>query len=160
MSESVCALFKDGKTIVDPMAISFDRFYEALVHNNDFETGKLIGDVLIEKFQKSFLPLTQELLPTGIDMNWSLDQAKKDAKRVFAQHEQNREIYRKRQEAGSALLKGVYAYHHSLLLSGDQVKKQESLKKIKEALQPLFTEHLKQEEAVPPKPLWKRLFDL
>ncbi|HEY1096528.1 MAG TPA: hypothetical protein VGF14_04750 [Alphaproteobacteria bacterium] len=156
---NIVDLFKintDDKTI-DLASISFDAFYLFLAENHDFEKGKWAGNLLIKKFKTSFLEPAQEYLPTGIEMNWNLADAKKKAERVFKQDADNRKLYDARTENTSQLTRNIYGYHDAVLRHQEE-KRLQSLGSIKGILQPFFTEEL-YEEPVPKKTnLFQRLF--
>lgn len=161
MDKALMILQQTDQTKIDLTAIPFDTFYMFLEQNSNFQQGKVVGDLLLKKFQKSFLPPQQDYLPVGIDPHWNAQKAMKQVDHVFTQLRNNQDLYRRRDEMTSNLMKSVYAYHQSLMGNTPYiVEKENSLQTMKTILQPFFTAELKQPDE--PKPakqtIWKRIF--
>ena len=125
---------------MDIQDIPFDAFYDFFEQNQDWKQGKIIGDLMVDKFEADFIDAELQLLPTGITLKSG--NLKKDADHVTQAFKDQLEIMEGRTVRTLVLMNALQDYHlGNMWMNKDH--RQQGLEKVKEVIEPFFTEHRK-----------------
>lgn len=135
------------KSVRDPRglgALSYDTLYEAMVQNDDFQQGYMLGQFLFEKFNLDVEAHdTSKEIPSDNADPRALDD-------VLKAHDDTINSIYAMNKTKLLLQRQTYAYAEALQF-GNREKRKESLKEIKNLLTPFFSEELKPEPEPPKK---------
>lgn len=122
----------------DIRLIPYDDFYAFLENNRDFDKGKIVGEVLIEKYKEGVQPDEKPLpfLETGIGSGINLtDRARVND--LFAVHKSNMENIAGATALKLSLMRGLHEYHLGNMWMNEE-KRREGLAMVKATLTPFF----------------------
>ena len=142
------------------LAMPFESFIDLLEAERDCQRGKVIGDVLMEKFKTAVQPVQSEAkLPVArsvadlLSPSFQTGNLRTQAEKVFATHEQNMKNINGYYATAGKLQRSLYAYHTANQGCADHIRT-EALNNIKEILSPFFLNA----QPAPAKKKWYQFF--